>query len=291
MLCALVCTGPRAASAVPAAEQDLAHALALGVTSPCFDVQSLSDEVEHWLERDSVDSRLRVHVYEVQDSVTFSIALGSRQPLVRTFGELPDDCAARRSAVALSIALAIDAVAPPRARNAPRWMISGSPALSTPYPDAVAFGGQATVEAAVTPSFRPALGALVAVAADQPVRSDLPVRFDAWLAAARLYGCWVIPVSDAGFSLCAGPWLGASSTVARGLDDARSETRFFWAAAVALELEVHFTRTFGLLAGIDGLGALRKSAVRVADADGNTVAERALPRFVGTFRLGPAAFF
>jgi hypothetical protein len=279
---------------VPDSGRDLADAIELAAVSPCFDRESLADEIEHWLDRRVVDSRLRIKVTRTRDSLSFAIAFGDKPAQFRDFDDVPADCAGERRMLALSIALAIDAVSPraPRDASTQRFALFADGSVSTSASDRPALGGGADIRARVTPAFWPGIGVVAAVAKDQPVRDDVAARFDSSVTAARLEACLVLPASKAlDVAGCAEYLLGTSTVAARAVDDAQVDKQFWSAALLAAELHVRFTQAFGIHVGLDGLLAVRPGRVQVLDAAGATAVERDLPRWALAFRLGPSAYF
>jgi hypothetical protein len=90
---------------------------------------------------------------------------------------------------------------------------------------------------------------------------------------------------------CAGSFLGALTTAAGGIPDAKSTTRFWGALNAALELHVRVTRAFGVHVGADAFVSLQQSKVQVSGPDGQVVAQQELPTLAGMLRLGPEIFF
>lgn len=290
----LTCTAYAHASPVPDRGRDLADAIDLAAVSPCFDRESLADEIEHWLERRTVDSRLRIKVTRTRDSLSFAIAVGEKPAQYRDFEDVPADCAGERRMLALSIALAIDAVSPrvPHDVTSPKLALFADGMLSTSASDRPALGGGIDVRAKVTTGFWPGIGIVAAVAKDQPVRDDVPARFDSTITAGRVEACFVLPASRVvDIAGCAEYWLGSAAVAAKAIDEANTD-RQFWSAAVATaELHVRFTRTFGIHVGVDGVLAVRPGRVQVLDAAGAPAVERELPRLAAAIRLGPSAYF
>jgi len=278
---------------VPVRGKDLVDAIDLAAVSPCFDRESLADEIERWLDRRVVDFRLRIKVTRTRDGLSFVIALGDKPGERRDFDELPDDCAGERRMVALSVALAIDAVSPRAPRDSSPWLLLlADGLLGTSGSDRPTLGAGLGARVRVTPGFWPGIGFVATVATDQPVRDDLPARFDRSIVAVRVELCGLFPTSRTiEWSLCAESWLGSSTVAARGLDSP-STTAEFWAAAdVTAEVQVRFTRGFGVHAGIDGMLALRSSRVDVLDSAGKPAASTDLPALGASFRIGPSAYF
>lgn len=290
----LTCTAHVHASPVPDRGRDLADAIDLAAVSPCFDRESLADEIEHWLDRRTVDSRLRIKVTRTRDSLSFAIAVGEKPAQYRDFDDVPADCAGERRMLALSIALAIDAVSPrvPRDAASPKFALFADGLLSTSGSDRPALGGGIDVRVRVTPAFWPGIGFVAAVAKDQPVRDDVPARFDSSVTAGRVEACFLLPASrTVDVAGCAEYWIGAAAVTSKAVDDANTDWQFWSAAALTAELHVHFTRGFGIHVGIDGVLAVRPGRVQVLDVAGAPAVERALPRFAAAIRLGPSAYF
>ena len=279
---------------MPDGGRDLADAIELAAVSPCFDRESLADEIEHWLERRVVDSNLRIKVTRTRESLSFAISLGDKPAQFRDFDDVPADCAGERRMLALSIALAIDAVSPkaPRDASSNRFALFADGLVSTSASDRPALGGGASVRTKLTPAFWPGIGIVAAVAKDQPVRDDVAARFDSSVTAARLEACLVFPASRLlDVAACAEYLLGSSTVAARAVDDANVDRQFWSAAGLAAELHVRFTKGFGIHVGLDGLLAVRPGRVQVLDAAGAPAVERDLPRWSAAFRLGPSAYF
>jgi hypothetical protein len=100
---------PPPASASPSQEQTLT--LEPGAT--CLERERLSQRVARWRERASVDADIRVHVRgdpREPTRVFFSVVRAATEPTERVLDNAPADCDQLHSAVALSIALAIDAI-------------------------------------------------------------------------------------------------------------------------------------------------------------------------------------
>lgn len=96
----------------PAPKRPLAEALTLSPGATCLEEDVLARRVERWLERDRVDAAITVSVRghaQRSNSVSFVIDRGADNRAERTIAEGPSDCDQLHSAVALSIALAIDA--------------------------------------------------------------------------------------------------------------------------------------------------------------------------------------
>jgi hypothetical protein len=282
------------AASVPSSESDVVSRLRLSTVSRCFDRESLAEEVAGWLERNTVDSRVSVRVSGVEGDLSFTIAMNDEPPLVHRFADLPADCSAQRSAVALSIALAIDAVAPASNTGRPteRWTLSGNGMVTTPFPEHPAVGGNVTLGLELARWLRTDLAVLALFARDQSVRSDVAARFDVRLTAVRADACYLPGWSKAvTFGLCAGPWLGALTSVGHDTAAAQTQTNLFWAVEAALDADVALTRVVAIHARASLAVAGRGARVQVTETQSQTGASRDLPQAFGAFELGPSFSF
>jgi hypothetical protein len=263
---------------------------------PCLDHESVTAQVEDWLGRDEIDARLRIVIDEAEGVPYFTIALGGAARQGRSFPNLPSECQEQPRAVALSIALAVDALLPGSVHAGPRaaqWILGLDLGALTPLPAKPALGAGASLSHGLAPWFRPALGFLVLSATDQPVTDQGPARFDVRAAVLRLSGCFVMHPGDGTLALgaCPGVWLGPLTTSASGVSSPRSETELWGALATALELHVRLGTSIGLHVGADVMFAMHKSSVEVWGGDGKPASERPFPRVLGAVRLGPTIFF
>jgi hypothetical protein len=290
----VTCTRLHFARAAPSGEQNLEDSIELAAVSPCFDRQSLAEEIERWLERETVDARLRVRVTRTPESLSFSIRLGQGVPLVREFAQLPPDCAGERSALALSIALAIDALAPqtepPRPED--RWLLSLGAAFGTNGAGSPLFGVQAALATKLAEPLWLQLSVLGTQQKGLPLTDGTPAEYDDSRLAARLGGCGVAAIpSRLHAAACVGPELGATMISGHGFEGASTETRIWWAIGLSLELHVHFSSQWGVHVTADGTAWPFPGTVQVLDSQGDRVVARDLPAFAGLVQIGPSIFF
>jgi hypothetical protein len=93
----------------------LEQALTLESGATCLELDRLLGRVKRWLQRDRVEAPIHVHVKGSpthERSVSFVIDRGGGKRASRAINDAPADCDQLHSAVALSIALAIDASDP-----------------------------------------------------------------------------------------------------------------------------------------------------------------------------------
>lgn len=287
-------TAVAAAPAVPAGDEvPLSAVVEMTTLSPCFDRIALVTAIEQWLERSTVDARLRIFVFVDGGVPSFSIRLGDDPPLVRRFDDGSQDCETERDALALSIALAIDAVVPStqKARE-PVWALDVSALGTTRWTDRVNWGGSITLGLRLGRYFEPQIAASFALASDQPVGDGPLARLSTRLILARASGCFTTPVFDVARVLaCAGVTAGPSTLTASGVTGARAETNSFWAAAGTLEIRFRINEYFGLHVAGDVLGSLRRGTMQIDGANGQPTYVEALPSVIGVFRVGPTASF
>jgi hypothetical protein len=283
----------------------LANALSLALKSPCFDRDSLAEEIERWLGRSRVDARVqRIRVRASQGTLSFSIDLIGQPPVARNFDDLPRDCGAQRRAIALSIALAVDAVEadlpawrpPPTAggsRPPPaRWRLALQGMATTALPEKLGWGGLMSIERRVVSGVAVRLGMGAAFAGDQRLGEARAPRIEALLMAARAEGCGGLPLAERlEVALCAGFWGGVFSARAPDLVEPGRAMQGWWAAAVSPELRLALTPRWGMALGADLAVPLRGGVLQVLDMQGEVALSRPLPRVVGALRLGPVLSF
>lgn len=276
---------------MPAPTRPLSETVEVTSLNPCIPEGALIEAVANWLERDEVDARLRIRVTAARET-TFIIRLGDGPPLVRDFPDLPGDCAAQTSALALSLALAIDALAPPRAEAPPPGRrLGGSLLVTTGFPERAAVGGKVSIAGRATGPLWLVVGASGLVASDQELQAGSPTRFDAGLAAGSLSACAVLQATRAvGLEGCAGPALGATVTRGFDLEGGRTESEVWLAIVPALGIHFALTARVGIHLGAELLVPLRGGTVRATGGDGTSLS-RPFPGLVAAFGLGPTASF
>jgi len=266
------------------------------IKSPCFDRESLADGVEEWLGRDTVDGRVTsIQVRASQGTLSFAIELGQLPPTLREFPELPRDCIEQRSAIALSIAMAITALETdlpaPAAAPDPRFVLSATGSLTTGIPTALGVGGGVGIEWRPTAALGFRFGVVgITSASEQRLRDTRPFQYRSHLASSVTEAC--LRWSAGGWELagCAGVYIGGLWTASAGQFKGNSMTHTWYAASASAELRVAVSGGFGVLLGIDAIAPLRVITIAVAD-NGSLVAERRFPSLLGALRLGPTLAF
>lgn len=277
----------------------IAEVLRVMIKSPCFDRDSLADAVEEWLGRDTVDGRVtRIQIRASQGLLSFSIELGAQTPTTREFPELPRDCVEQRSAIALSLALAIDALEsdlpPALAEPPPSFQLNLHATATTGLPSALAVGGGLGFEWRPSPGLGLRLGIMgVTDTAEQRLQDELVFRYRTRLLTARADGCGRLDVGDWEAVACVGVMTGSLWTVSGGQFDGQTDAHGWYAGVASAELRLAGSRTVGLMLGVDLIVPLR--AIRIAVRDGDDpdvlVAWRDFPSVIGALRLGPTLSF
>ena len=97
----------------PETEQLTPNMVSVEAGATCLQQARLIDRISRWRQRAALDPSIRVRVRGDAASATrvfFSVTRGNAPPSERVLDDAPDDCDQLHSAVALSIALAIDAM-------------------------------------------------------------------------------------------------------------------------------------------------------------------------------------
>jgi hypothetical protein len=239
----------------PAPERPLAEVLQVDPGATCLDAPRLIARVARWRERETVDARIKVSVHGdalAANRVGFTVSKEGGASAERTLADAPSDCDLLHSAVALAIALSIDAtltdanaqreaalpVPPPAAVLPPRAALL--PDIEPTRPEASRRRDPMRLELAVLlgPSFRLfrdttllfaprltlapwpwlafSLASVFTQAGAQPVGSSKG-HFDATLAAAGLDLCaGGEPAARFSVQACAGARVGALRSVGAG---------------------------------------------------------------------------
>ena len=296
-------------SAVPASSEQrrsLLTAIEVEPGATCLAADKLVRRVERWLNDTKVDARISVHVLGDESepyTVSFSIDRGDgHPPAVRRIDDAPADCDQLHSALALSIALAIDAsipgggpgrldlpddetlVAPPKQpavqtteSGYPRLAIAVLGQLSTGLlTSELGYGAEARLETSLLPWLDLRLGGLFAVVGDQRV-APVPGTFDASIFAGRADVCGALSPTD-GLRLvaCATGALGQFRTVGHDYSHSEAETSLWAAAGGGIEVQAEAQDRLAFLVSVDLLLPFARRTILVLDPAGQMVATREL---------------
>jgi hypothetical protein len=288
-------------------EKSIADMVEVEGGGECLDAAVLVEQVVSWLGRDRADGRLAIRVEaegEPPAAVSFVVEVEGEPSAERHFHRPPTRCEDVRAAVALAIALAIDATileslgigsrddssagepAPGRA-GAMRIAIEGAASAGiVPEP---AIGGAAAWEVAWGNRVDSRLGVL----ATAPVTTSLGSgEAEQWLLAATLDVCLARTLGGGDMRMCAGPAVGALFAEGRGFDATRA-IGVPWVAAV-LRIDIRFALGAGVDLGValSGLAPVVRPRLVVEGAPGaGEVAAEPLPPLGIVASLGPAFEF
>lgn len=326
-LIALICSlaSPAHADPVasgPVAPVPLAQVLTVAPGLPCLEPAALAAQTAAWLRRGVVDSRIALRVDgapALDAAVTFVVVRDGEPVAERRFDRLPRECAERRAALGLALALAVDATVldtlgiepPPRppaavpraALVAPRsalrasnrgaqrpslvvWLHGGAALGVLPSP--VPLGG-ATLELAWQRASLRA-GVVASAPASAPIGRG---SAETQLLAARADACLARPLAGAalGARACVGVLAGRVSASGSGFDSPRAASEPWVALAPRLELHARLAGPLALSVAVDGFGALATPTLTVLDTNGAVLDARRLPPVGAAAELGAGLVF
>jgi hypothetical protein len=292
----------------------LREAITVEPGATCLETTALVEDVQSWLGADTVDADVLVDVRgspEEPRVAGFRMLRGGRVVAVRRFEPGPSRCAQLHAVLGLAIAMALKAsiledIAPtvvPAAVPAPfaapsdvapealgRWAteVDALAALAV-LPDP-AFGIDARIESALTPTLQARLGLLALLAFGETF--DAPGHFNTWLLAPRLDLC-------AGFGVtrrlrahgCMGMSVGGLH--AQGYGFPSPESTFIRWLAVANELGVtaELSRRWSIAANATLILPVSRNSIVLRDYSDSVLQERDLASVGWIFGLGPVFRF
>jgi hypothetical protein len=261
----------------------------------CLAADKLIRRVERWLEQSRVDARIRVLVrgdVDVPTRVAFSIDRGDGRVAHRVIEDAPTDCDQLHSALALSIALAIDATLlggagevpddetlvgqplqpPPEEPSYLRLAVAAFGQASSGLLTDIALGASARVEVGLLPFLDLRLGALFASVSGQRL-GDAAGTFDASLWAGRFDGCGALNlIPELRLLGCAALLAGSFRTVGHGLLDTDDQSEPWIAAGGGLEVQVPLSGSIALAVAADLILPFAKRSIVALDVvDGSVV--------------------
>lgn len=305
------------APAPAAPMQPLDAAISLDPGATCLERERLVRRIARWMQRDAIDARIRVHVRggDAPDEVAFRIELvgapveddeDAHERAERRIEDAPADCGQLHSALALSIALAIDATlldddrqalelpeneeifepaAPPYFRFAAALLGSVSSGVLT---DDLGLGAAARVEVGFVPWLDLRLGAAYSYVGDQRVQA-IDGTFDVQLAYGRIDMCAVAGVIDRLRLMgCASGLLGSYRTQGSGFSrGSRQQTRIWSAGGLTLEVQLEVTAWLAAAVALDLVLPFERRIIRVAAPDGTAAGTRELTAAGAIVAAGP----
>jgi hypothetical protein len=207
------------------------------------------------------------------DAVTFAITFEGGHRTERNIDGAPADCDQFHAALALSIALAIDATLLDAQRvQLPEQDVPSDEELLAVEPPAPAYfrlalgafahatsglltdtaaAGSARIEVGLVPWLDLRAGALVSSVTDQRL-PGVPGRFDVRLIAGRLDGCALVSLRALRLLACAGAMGGSFRTAGRDYSAASfTQPRPWWAVVGGVELQAEIAPWFSLGVTVD----------------------------------------
>jgi hypothetical protein len=286
--------------------------LTLSAGATCLERDRLIDRIVHWREGSAMDPSIRIQVRgDPRDPtrIYFVVARANAAPAERVLDNAPTDCDQLHSAVALSIALAIDALLAADAR---------APALSKiPPPSAanerraqpwhlelgVLGGATVSVVPATAPIAMPRLQlaplpwAALAIEAAVSWVDGVDVvgtsgRYDASVWALGLDACFGGETAERlSFFTCAGMRGGAFVTKGFGFERNRVQSRRWWAAAASGQARAWIVPSVAIGISIEALFALAERELVVYDQQNQITQRRTLSRVGLAISGGPVFRF
>ena len=270
----------------------------------CLAADKLIRRVERWLNQTKVDARIRVHVlgddsdpYKVQFSIDRGDGL---KPAVRRIDNAPQECEQLHSALALSIALAIDASIlggspgpielpddetlleedDPAEGEEPAYLRIGLGVfgqLSTGLLTSdVSLGAAGRLEVGFVPWLDLRLGALFGTVSDQRVKA-VPGTYSASIVAGRADVCGAYSPADVlRLLLCASGVLGEFRTIGHDYTESTEEASLWTAAGGGIEIQAQALDQLAFALSVDLLIPFARRSILVLDPAGDTLAERQL---------------
>ncbi len=307
---------PPGPGAVPV--QPLESAITLAPGASCLERERLVRRVARWLRRDAIDARIRIDVRgdaSDKNRVQFRIDRGGEHA-ERTLADAALDCEQLHAAVALSIALAIDAslmgegakaaalpsdeqlLAPaPREKPGPPYFRLGLGVLGQATSGLLtdpAWAASSRVELGFVPWLDLRLGVMASQLDHQSLRGTPEgSTFYVALLAGRLDACGAVDAANRLRVLgCLGVIAGALVTRGRGFSPELTQSVPWSAMVGGIEAQAMLAPPWLALAGsVDLAVPLAKHHIQALDAQGGVAGERALTPVAVLIGVGPVLRF
>jgi hypothetical protein len=265
----------------------LADLVGVDAGATCLDRDTLIERIERWRQHTSADPSIRVQVRgdpELATRVFFSVVRVGTPPTERVLNNAPLDCDQLHSAVALSIALAIDAIlsadratfvapmaivpktAPPPAAKPPLRRPAGGPNryLEVGLMGGASVGVVTNLAAAALPRLQFAPVPWFAVALTGLATQDghatiagADGQFSATVLALGLDACaGGETLERLSFFMCAGARAGQFTTQGTGYDPGYRRSTPWWAIAGSGQARAWIVPSVGIGIGVEALFAL-----------------------------------
>lgn len=308
---------PNRAAAAPPAPQG--HALEKIVSvapgATCLVRERLINRVARWLQRTTIEAPLRVVVRGdavLPTRVFFSVVREPGDSAERRLDNAPSDCDQMHSAVALSIALAIEATlqhpltasgeVPAAPIKAPGWQ--RPPPIRHPHLELAVLGG-ATIGVLTAPalggSSRMSISPLswleisiagLATHVTGETIDQIAGSFSETVFAVGLDACFGgQTVQGVGFFMCVGGRAGAFRSAGDGYTRDRTETSGWWALAGSGQGRFWVSGGVGVATSVEALYSLVPRDLSVRGVEGAPNHVRPVPRLGLSVTLGPVFRF
>jgi len=258
--------------------------LTLDSGATCLERKRLISRIIRWRETEDIDATLKVQVWgdpKVATRVFFSVARDGVDPAERTLANVPSECDELHSAVALSIALAIDSLFAGRGKTPlmaaideaeekqkankdtgpqyrPFWEAGLLVGATLSIVPSVAIAALPRVHYAILPWLAIAAEGVVTRAERLPFLAG-PVTYDAMVVGGGLDACFGGETAERmSFYVCVGGRGGGFLTQGYGAGGNTSTivTRPWWALAGSAQARAWILPSFGIGIGIEGMFAL-----------------------------------
>lgn len=293
--------------------------LTLDSGATCMERKRLISRIIRWRETEDVDATLRVQVWgdpKIATRVFFSVSRDGVNPAERTLANAPSDCDELHSAVALSIALAIDSLFassdrtpltaaiealeakqdeqtetanPPYQRFWEADLLVGATLSVIP---SMALAALPRVQYAILPWFAVGVEAILTRGERIPFKAGT-LTFDATVLAIGLDACVGGETAERmSFYACLGGRGGGFSTQGYGVSSSDLVTRPWWALAASSQARAWILPSFGIGIGIEALFALaQRDLVARSDQPGGAPQSQSVPPFGLAVSGGPVFRF
>jgi hypothetical protein len=297
----------------PVPSWPLDEALSLEEGATCLDRERLVRRVARWLQRDQVDATLKVEVHgDARDArkIAFVIDRGAGDRALRTIDDGPADCDQLHAALALSIALAIDANLGLGGASAPDLPDDEALVARKPEPSYlklgaalmlhatsglltdISAGASARIEAGFMPWLDLRLGVLGSTVDGQTIRDVTEGTFSARLLAGRADGCVAHALGKLRLMACAGAMAGVFTAEGHGFEGGSGTDNRAWAALVGgFELQAELARWLSLAAAVDLVVPFGSRKIQVLDALERPSSPRTLTSVAVLVGAGPVLRF
>ena len=280
----------------------------------CLERERLLRRVARWLERDTVDDDIRVRVQgDARDEyeVVFTVQKGANQPSERRIADAPEECGQLHAAVALSIALAIDAaiadakaptvelpdddtlVEVPEPEEPAYLRVAGAltgQASSGVLPG-VALGAGGRVELGFLPWLDLRAGAMLTAINDERIGS-LSGTFSAEIVAGRLDLCAAFDgAPKARLLACAAGMLGRFRTTGQGFSPSQDQSEAWLAVGLGVEAQVETAAWLDIALSLDVVLPTARRTIQTVDTEGDQEDKRVVTKAGVLVAVGPVFHF